>query len=597
MILRTFDLLNYLRCRRFAALDSIRRLNQTTNSNETKKDSFTQNKINSFYPVIEPEEELLNSNEEKESNHFTLSATYLKYYQIVQTLLKQKYTNEVLSTEQDYEFSFRNDITLSIHMDFKIETAHLSRFLTLSMSSSTEFLKLKYHINKKKSNLFYQDNQGIYHVSMPIINTDDLTNYYDKFKKITNRHTDLGRMVYDLAFKQFVLKRLYPNTLMNQYLILVHSDYVYDGNDYTLDFVKLFDFTEVINSMQEKMESDLYRMINHIELRDDSRCLLVKNECLKGTSFQCEFVDYCFSHVPETNSLFAYFSQHVGFKEGPHKSDILHDTYDLINEGVVDMLDIPISWLQREKNLMQRYCVENEYTYLNKKKITAYIKTLKYPLIFLDFEAYPSLLPRFYGETPYTQSVFQFSIHIQNDPSIKDKNLLIHHEFLSKDDADHREELVDQLLLSIPKGNSNIIVYNETFERGRLLELSLLFPKQKDRLLEISSRLFDLLKVLKTDIDFYIGLGFSKEEAERYNYYHPLLSGNYSLKKVLPLFDKPYYDTLPINNGVLAYTNYALLPLLSEKDKKQTIKNLLNYCKQDTLSMFSILEGIKKMLK
>ena len=44
-----------------------------------------------------------------------------------------------------------------------------------------------------------------------------------------------------------------------------------------------------------------------------------------------------------------------------------------------------------------------------KNKIIDGLKQLKYPIYHLDFETFPCPLPRYSGEKPYTQSVFQFS--------------------------------------------------------------------------------------------------------------------------------------------------------------------------------------------
>ncbi|MCK7488464.1 MAG: DUF2779 domain-containing protein [Bacillus subtilis] len=232
----------------------------------------------------------------------------------------------------------------------------------------------------------------------------------------------------------------------------------------------------------------------------------------------------------------------MGFREGPSKKDAFHETYDLINEGVVDMLDVPISWLSREKNLMQRYCIENNYVFVNKKKIKLMFDTLKYPLYYLDFEANPAMLPKFAGEKPYTQSVFQFSIHIEpTKEKVAIDDPKAHREYLITDKGDQRRALVQALLEAIPEGDSSIIVYNKTFEKNRLLELAQLFPEFRTRLRELEGRLFDLLKVVKNDPRFFLDRGFLKAEAESYNFYHPELSGSYSLKKVLPVFAKDAY--------------------------------------------------------
>ena len=45
---------------------------------------------------------------------------------------------------------------------------------------------------------------------------------------------------------------------------------------------------------------------------------------------------------------------------------------------------------------------------------------LEYPIYHLDFETFPCPIPRFFGEKPYTQSCFEFSLHIEKEEGICD---------------------------------------------------------------------------------------------------------------------------------------------------------------------------------
>ena len=72
---------------------------------------------------------------------------------------------------------------------------------------------------------------------------------------------------------------------------------------------------------------------------------------------------------------------------------------------------IPFDMLNREKNKIQKETIISGKPYMNEKKIKDGIKQITYPLYHLDFETFPCPLPRYKGERPYTQSVFQFSLH------------------------------------------------------------------------------------------------------------------------------------------------------------------------------------------
>ncbi|MDP2426178.1 MAG: DUF2779 domain-containing protein [bacterium] len=603
MVVTTFDLLNYLRCRRYASLDrnsTFRRNQDQINSPDVQSLAYLS--VENNYQLIGFESE-----DSQKANPILLHQDATSQsIQIVSDLVKQtlshRFEEGTFLQSQVHTHLFEDLYVCKTKIDLSLIESQQALYFTILPMTDVELSDLTFSVNKKKWPLFFKDADGIFRMHT-ITKEDEVdSNYEERLSKLSDRHTDMGRHVYDLAFQAYVLGNGATNRFI---LVLLNNDYVFDGQYtlqgmplYTNELIRMFDFTEIVLSMHQTIEADLYRMINLIELNDDSRCPLVKNECMRDQPFECKFVDYCFSHIPKKNSILHYFNNHLGFREGLSKLDPNHDTYELINEGVVDMLDVPIMWLQREKNLMQRYCVENNTVYINKLKVRALLDTLVYPLYFLDFEANPAMLPQFSGEKPYSQSVFQYSIHIQKDELpilINDPNT--HKEFLANQEKDHRLELVEQLLQDIPPGNSSVVVYHKTFEKNRLLELAALFPMHKARLLEIESRLFDLLKVVKNDYQFYLSKGFTKKEADTYNFYHPDLSGSYSLKKVLPIFAHNAYAELPINNGLCAYLNFALLPKMDERKRASTMNALLQYCRQDTYSMVQILRGMKDLAR
>ena len=118
------------------------------------------------------------------------------------------------------------------------------------------------------------------------------------------------------------------------------------------------------------------------------------------------------------------------------------------------MLDIPREWLSRPNNVIQYDVVKSGEPYYDKEKIRAGLNELKYPLYHLDFESFPCPLPRFKYETPHSQSLFQFSLHVEKSEGECDKEK-DHYGFLAPDHQDRREELVVNLLKYIkPDGGS-----------------------------------------------------------------------------------------------------------------------------------------------
>ena len=269
--------------------------------------------------------------------------------------------------------------------------------------------------------------------------------------------------------------------------------------------------------------------------------------------------------------------------------------YELINSGITSVLEIDDKDLTREKNKIQKKVVQTNIPYINKDKIKAGLKQINYPVYHLDFETFPCPLPRFKGEKPYTQSVFQFSLHIEKEEGICDK-VKDHYGYLAKDEQDHREELIQKLIAYIgDKGT--ILVYNESFEKGRLKELADIFPNYKKELLSIRDRVFDLMNITKTNTKLYENLGYTKEEASLFNYYHEDMQGSFSIKKILPLFSNLTYKGMDISNGVEALVTYAKFKTMNKQEYEYKYQKLVEYCCQDTWAMYEILKGLRTVVK
>jgi len=139
--------------------------------------------------------------------------------------------------------------------------------------------------------------------------------------------------------------------------------------------------------------------------------------------------------------------------------------------------------------------------------------------------------------------------------------------------------MIEQLINEIgPKGD--IVVYNKGFEMARLNEIATNFPKYQPIIQNMLDRIIDLMTPFQQKL-----------------YYTPEMRGSYSIKKVLPALCPGFsYANLTINNGGDA--SQAFIQLIEEKDQftiDETRKNLLEYCKLDTLAMVEILDVLKKV--
>src|SRR5690606_34809046 len=127
-------------------------------------------------------------------------------------------------------------------------------------------------VNKDRKPFFMPNVDGVFYPDMNPLSDTIKNNYDDKLKKLMDRHHSLGRHLYHLAFKAFIMNKIYPNTTKKYLLSVINHQYVFDGqmNDqgraYSSDLISCFDMTYIVDKMQSIIEIDLYRMINHIEL-------------------------------------------------------------------------------------------------------------------------------------------------------------------------------------------------------------------------------------------------------------------------------------------------------------------------------------------
>ncbi len=424
--------------------------------------------------------------------------------------------------------------------------------------------------------------------------------YYPKeiSDKLLDRLNDAGHYIYDLAVQRYIIEKTNPKKKVNYYLAVLNSNYIFDGTykngkpDYKEingeSLINLINVNDITEKMQKQVDEDrkllekyLFKYLNK-NVPDDYYCdnALVKSCLCLNTSLKI---------LNEKNSITNFLDSSRGFKKGSHTYTVI----DLIKKGYKKIVDVPDEYLNREKNKIQKQTIIQNKPYINKEKIIQGLKLIKYPIYHLDFETFPCPLPRFKGEKPYTQSVFQFSLHIQNEEGKLDK-IKDHYGYLAKDNNDHRLELIKEMCDHIKDGT--VLVYNDSFEKTRLLELSNIFPEYKDKLLNIRNNVFDLLNLVKSNTKLYEKLNFSKEEAKMFNYYHPNMCGSFSIKKVLPVLSNLTYENMEIGNGVEALLTYANFQKMDQKTYKNKYNELIEYCCQDTYAMYCVLEGLRNIV-
>lgn len=361
--------------------------------------------------------------------------------------------------------------------------------------------------------------------------------------------------LWDTAF-QYHLITSSGIELEDMSVVFLNNQYIRDGE---LDIKQLF----TIESVKDRILLLLPKVKAHIKQMKS----MLGNNAIPDINigphcndpYGCSFMGHCWQNIPEYSV----------FNISRLSSD---KKFLLFEEGITEVSDVPVDFPLSDNQQLQVFAEKSGETTINKNEIRSFVDSLQYPLYFLDFETFQSGIPMFNQSKPFQQITFQYSLHIQQTPN----GVLIHKEFLAEAKNDPRVPLIEQLIKDI--GNrGDIIVYNKGFETARLNEIARDFPKYASHTDKIVSRVVDLMNP------------FSEK-----HYYTPDVRGSYFIKKVLPaLVPQLSYKGLNIAQGgdaSLAFEN-----LYNETDKtiiNQTRKDLLDYCKLDTLAMVRILEKL-----
>jgi hypothetical protein len=278
-----------------------------------------------------------------------------------------------------------------------------------------------------------------------------------------------------------------------------------------------------------------------------------------GTPYPCDFMGYCWQHMPSP-SIFDL----VNLRDEKAEAWYRH--------GIVRFEDLTEEHPLTDAQQIQVSTHLAGQPHIDRPAIRAFLGTLSYPMYFLDFESLNPAIPLYNQSRPYQQIPFQYSIHYKKTSDGE----LRHSDFLGDGLSDPRPAFIENLL-SKTRLPGTILTYNQKFEIGRLRELGRDFPQYQADLDERIGRIRDLMTPFRQQL-----------------YYSPQMNGSYSIKAVLPaLVPELSYDNLPISEGGDASLAYEQLIYDLNADKEEIQRNLLEYCKMDTLAMVKILEKLE----
>ncbi len=365
--------------------------------------------------------------------------------------------------------------------------------------------------------------------------------------------------VHDVSFQKYIYE---ANGLKIRKCFLMHLNKEYFRKQ-KLDAKKLLvkeDITSQVNAIKDIKER-IDKMFKIINSEKPPKPGILIDKLIKEGNHDC-FTENCIDDLPENHVFCLYRGGKL--------------SCELFENGIIRIKDIPQHVKLNGKQDIQRECEVNKKVYIDKEGIKQFLAALKYPLYYLDFETFSTAIPMFDGLKAYSQVPFQFSLHIVKKESSKPK----HYAFLYNGNNDPRQEFVVSLKKLIgDKGT--VLVYNQSFEIGRLKELAEYFPENKKWIENVLKRIVDLLVPFR-----------------EFSYYNPKQQGSASIKDVLPAIIEKSYKGMEIGDGGTASAEFFKMTYeeCSEEEKKNIRDNLLKYCELDTLAEVMIVEKLRELV-
>ena len=376
--------------------------------------------------------------------------------------------------------------------------------------------------------------------------------------------------IHDVSFQKYCYEG--AGLKINRcYLMYLNKEYIRNGPIDPHQFFVMEDVTDQAEILKNSVEDNISQMLDAIE-RPECPEINIGKAC--DNPYECQLKQVCWKNLPKNNVFELY--------KGKNLACYFYD------KGITEISQInDISKLDTIQ-VKQYHSVMQNCPIIDKENIGSFLKKLKYPLYFLDFETFATAIPLFDGLKPYQNIPFQFSCHKMKSPKDNPENFY----FLAKNDGkDPRPDFLESLkrVLGYENGNAtkatgSILVYYEYFEKGILKSLAEQYPEHAWWIEDVLTRIVDLY-----------------EPFGKFYYYSATQKGSASLKNVLPALTGISYDDMEIKNGQEASIRYLNITFLKGKEPFDEVmaekirQDLLDYCGLDTEGMIYILKELYKI--
>ena len=368
------------------------------------------------------------------------------------------------------------------------------------------------------------------------------------------------KYIADVSYQKYVLERCGVR-VTGVYLVCIDTSYVLGEEGLDLSgFFKINDLGEYAQAEQEHVP-EVLRTAEQVLLSDKEPPAELAEACR-----DCAFFGYCTRDLPSPNVFDLY---RLGMKK----------KLEYYRQGLAGYGELEKAGVIKNATQLRQidFALHDRGTWVEPEPIREFLAGLTYPLYFLDFETMQPAVPFCVGTHPFAQIPFQYSLHWIEAEGGK----LKHTEFLAESGTDPRRAVAEALCRDIP-ADACVTAFNKAFECTRLKELAAAFPDLADHLLAIEGNVADLL------IPFQKGW-----------YYRREMGGSFSIKSVLPAIcpgdpELDYHALEGVHNGSEAMSVFPQIQYMEPAEQERARKNLLAYCRLDTLAMVKVWEELRR---
>ncbi len=367
------------------------------------------------------------------------------------------------------------------------------------------------------------------------------------------------RHLHDVCFQKIAFERA-GYMIDRVFIVHINREYARNGEIDPSRLLVTNDVTGAARDLVKDVESGIEKARRLLTLPDVPPIDEFPCSC---SPKDCPSLNHCYPDLPPNSVYYVSRLQ-------------LAKARALYADGYRTVRDIPDTAKLSARQRLQVTATRQGVPIIDRPAIRAMLGALTYPLYFLDYETFATIVPQFAGYCPNEAMPFQYSLHVLRSATSEPE----HYEYLAPAYCDTTPGVVESLQRDIGDGGT-IITWNKSFEMGCHTRMARLQPTAAAFLASLNARVFDLKDV------------FSKQL-----YVDGQFNGSCSIKDVFPvLVPHLSYKNLAIQEGNSASLEWYRMfdPKVTREERATTEANLQAYCELDTLAMVEIFRCLRAL--